>query len=114
MLTPAEYEIVCYQGATLDKTFTATQNSTPINWTGYTAKLQVRRYPDSAVVLELSTGGNGITTLTNDGKVSILATATQTAAIEAGNYVYDLELTSGTYVVRLVMGTFTVSAQVTQ
>jgi hypothetical protein len=114
MLTPAEYEIVCYQGATLDKTFTAAQDGTPINWTGYTAKLQVRRYPDSDAVLTLATGGQGITTLTNDGKVSIVATATQTGAITAGNYVYDLELTSGTYVVRLVQGAFTVQAQVTQ
>lgn len=115
MLTPAEYEIVCYQGATLDKTFTATQDGTAVNWTGYTAKLQVRRYPDSDVVLELSTNtGGGITTLTNNGKVIILATATQTSAINAGNYVYDLELTSGSYVVRLVQGAFSVQAQVTQ
>ena len=114
MLTPAEYEIVCFQGATLDKTFTATNDGTAVNWTGYTAKLQVRRYPDSELILSLSTGGLGITTLTNDGKVIITATATQTGAIVAGNYVYDLELTSGTYVVRLVQGSFTVQAQVTQ
>lgn len=115
-IKPGEYEIVCYQGATLSQTLTATDmaTNTPLNWTGYTGKLQVRRYPDSPVVLELSTGGNGITTLTNDGKVTFTATATQTGAIEAGNYVYDLELTSGTYVIRLIQGTFTVSAQVTQ
>jgi hypothetical protein len=113
MLTPAEYEIVCFQGATLDKTFTATNNGTAVNWTGYTAKMQVRRYADTAPVLTLATG-SGITALTNDGKVSIVATAAQTGAIKEGNYLYDLELTSGTYVVRLVQGTFSVQAQVTQ
>ena len=115
-IKPGEYEIVCYQGATLSETLTATDTATntPINWTGYTAKLQVRRYPDSELILSLSTGGLGITTLTNDGKVTYTATDTQTGAIVAGNYVYDLELTSGAYVIRLLQGTFTVSAQVTQ
>jgi hypothetical protein len=63
-------------------------------------------------VLTLTTG-SGITALTNDGKVIITATASQTGAIAQGNYVYDLELTSGTYVVRLVQGRFTVDGQVT-
>ena len=114
MISPATYNITCYQGATLDKTFTATNDGTPINWTGYTAKLQVRQYVNTSdtAVLTLTTG-SGITALTNDGKVIITATATQTGAIAQGNYVYDLELTSGTYVVRLVQGRFTVDGQVT-
>ena len=114
MISPATYNITCYQGATLDKTFTATNDGTPINWTGYTAKLQVRQYVNTSdtAVLTLTTG-SGITALTNDGKVIITATATQTGAIAQGNYVYDLALTSGTYVVRLVQGRFTVDGQVT-
>jgi len=112
MITPAKYEIVAYQGATLDKTFTVTNDGTAVNWTGYTAAMKVKRYPDSTAVLSLSTG-SGITALTNDGKVSILATASQTSVIEPGNYVYDLELTSGSYVVKLLTGRFTVIAEVT-
>lgn len=114
MISPATYNITCYQGATLDKTFTATNDGTPIDWTGYTAKLQVRQYVNTSdtAVLTLTTG-SGITALTNDGKVIITATASQTGAIAQGNYVYDLELTSGTYVVRLVQGRFTVDGQVT-
>ena len=114
MLTPAKYEIICPQGATLDKTFTATNNGSAVDWTGYTAALQVRQYYGSdTTVLSLSTG-SGITALTNDGKVIIQATAVQTAAIPAGNYVYDLELTSGAYKVRLVEGRFTVTPEVTR
>jgi hypothetical protein len=115
MISPGTYNITCYQGATLDKTFTATNDGTAINWTGYTGKLQVRQYVNTtdSSLLTLTTGGGGITTLTNDGKIIITATAAQTGAIPAGNYVYDLELTSGTYVVRIVQGRFTVDGQVT-
>lgn len=115
MIAPATYNMTCYQGATLDKTFTVSANGTAINWTGYTAKLQVRQYTDTSkpAVLTLATGGQGITTLTSDGKIIIQATATQTGAITAGNYVYDLELTSGSYVVRILQGRFTVDPQVT-
>jgi len=115
MITPGVYPMQCEQGATFDKTFTVTQNGTAVNWTGYTAKMQVRRYANlnETAVLTLTTGGGGITTLTNDGKIIITATATQTAAITAGNYVYDIELTSGTYKVRILQGRFTVTPQVT-
>jgi len=114
MISPGTYNMTCYQGATFDKTFTATNDGTPINWTGYTAKLQVRQYINTsdAAVLTLTTG-SGITAGANDGKIIISATATQTGAIPQGNYVYDLELTSGSYVVRIVQGRFTVDGQVT-
>ena len=114
MISPATYNTTCYQGATWDKTFTATQNGTAIDWTGYTAKMQVRQYPNTTdtPVLTLQTG-SGITALTNDGKVIVTATAAQTGSIPAGNYVYDIELTQGSYIIRLVKGRFTVDPQVT-
>ena len=114
MLTPAKYEIICPQGATLDKTFTAENDGDPVDWTGYTAALQVRQYYGSdTTVLSLSTG-SGIAALTSNGQITITATATQTAAIPAGNYVYDLELTSGSYKIRLLEGRFTVTPEVTR
>jgi len=114
MISPATYNLTCYQGATLDKTFTVTNSGTVVNWTGYTAKLQVRPYVNTTdtAVLTLTTG-SGITAGANDGKIIITATATQTGAIAQGNYVYDLELTSGSYVVRILQGRFTVDGQVT-
>lgn len=113
-IQPGTYNFTCYQGATLDKTFTVTSNGSPVNWTGYTGKLQVRQYVNTADTAVLTlTSGSGITPLTNDGKVIITITAAQSGAIAAGNYVYDLELTSGTTVVRLLQGRFTVDGQVT-
>lgn len=113
MISPATYNFTCYQGATLDKTFTVTNSGTPVNWTGYTAKMTVRQYTNvnDAAVLTLTTG-SGITAGANDGKIIIQATATQTGAIPQGNYVYDIELTSGSYVVRILQGRFTVDGQV--
>ena len=115
MISPGTYNMTCYQGSTFDKTFTATNDSTPINWTGYTAKLQVRQYVNTSdtAVLTLTTG-SGITAGANDGKIIISATATQTGAIPQGNYVYDLELTSGSNISRLIQGQLTVAEQVTR
>ena len=42
MINPGTYNITVWQGADYDKTFTATQGGTAINWTGYTARMQVR------------------------------------------------------------------------
>ena len=114
MITPGTYNMTCYQGASFDKTFTATNDGTPINWTGYTAKMQVRQYVNTAdtAVLTLTTG-SGIVAGANDGKIIVSATATQTGAIPQGNYVYDIELTSGAAVIRIVQGRFTVDGQVT-
>ena len=114
MIEPGVYKIVCPQGATLDKTFTATNDGNPVDWTGYTAALQVRQfYGSDTPVLSLSTG-SGISALSSNGEITITATATQTAAIPAGNYVYDLELTSGSYKIRLLEGTFVVTPEVTR
>ena len=113
MISPATYNFTCYQGATLDKTFTVTNSGTPVDWRNYTAKMTVRQYTNvnDAAVLTLTTG-SGITAGANDGKIIIQATATQTGAIPQGNYVYDIELTSGSYVVRILQGRFTVDGQV--
>jgi hypothetical protein len=113
-LEPGNYEITCYQGATLTKQWTWTDGATPLNWTGYTAKMQVRQYKNinDTALLTLTTG-SGITTLTSNGKVIITITATQSGAIPAGNYYYDIELTTGTTVERVLQGKFVVVGQVT-
>lgn len=113
-IQPATYNITCYQGATLTKTWNWKNNGTNINWTGWTAKMQVRQYVNTAddAVLTLTTG-SGIAAGANDGNVTITISATQSGAILAGNYVYDIELTSGTTVERVLSGRFTVDGQVT-
>jgi hypothetical protein len=88
---------------------------TPVNITSYTAALQLRSLPESTTaVLSLATG-SGITITGASGLVAVHATATQTGAIIAGDYYYDLEITSPQNVVtRLVQGQALVNPQVTR
>ncbi len=90
-------------------------NGTPINLTGFTAKMQLRKEYNSTIAdLTLTTGGGGIVITGATGKIDISASAAQTAVLDPTYYVYDLELTSGTNISRLIQGQITVAEQVTQ
>jgi hypothetical protein len=115
MQAPATLDLICYQGASFDYQLTWNLNDTPVDLTNYDARMQVRpSYNSSSVVLNL-TAGTGITLGGTAGTVFIEATPTQTAAIAAGQYVYDLEMVAaGGAVTRLVEGRFTVDPEVTR
>lgn len=86
----------------------------PINLTGYTAKMQLRKKYDSATAaLTLATGGQGIVITGATGTIAITATDEQTATLDPGFYVYDLDLNNGGVITRLIQGQVTVSAEVT-
>jgi hypothetical protein len=107
----------CYQGASFDYTLTWQTGETPVNLSGYTARMQVRDTYDGGSAVVSITSGTGITLGGTAGTILVELTATQTAAIDAtpsGQYVYDLELVSGSTVTRLVEGTFIVSPEVTR
>jgi hypothetical protein len=88
---------------------------TPVNITSYTAALQLRSLPESTTaVLSLATG-SGITITGPSGLVAVHATAAQTGGIIAGDYYYDLEITSPMGIVtRLVQGQAILNPQVTR
>ena len=114
------YNITCQQGATFQRQITWTDSAKdPYNLTGYTARMQVRdNVSSNTIIATLSTtaGNTGTITLGGiAGTVDLLISATNTAALTAGQYVYDLELVSGGGVVtRLLEGNFRVSAEVTR
>lgn len=112
MITPTTNNLLVYQGATFDQTFTLTVSGSPVNLTGYTAAMKVRATPAADAVLSL-TNGSGITLGGAAGTVAVVITATQTTAIPAGQYLYDLKLTSAGVVTRFIQGTFKVSAEIT-
>ena len=113
-----KYNIIADQGATFSRTVTwLGSNGQPINLSGYTARMQVRqRYVSTSTVLSLtSSPAAGISLGTSNGEITITVSASSMAAVEAGEYRYDLELISGSGVVtRLLMGSFTVQAEVTR
>jgi phage tail sheath gpL-like len=90
-------------------------NNVPVNLTGYTAAMQLRQnYNSTTADLTLTTANGGITIVGATGTITITATATQTGLLDSGFYVYDLELTSGSNISRLIQGQLTVAEQVTR
>ena len=112
------HNIKVEQGATFSRTFTWKINANPVDLTGYLARLKVRdtaRRP-SAVneMISLSSPDKGIVLGGAAGTITVTISASATASVLAGKYVYDLELVSpDTSVTRLIKGTFTVLSEVT-
>jgi len=113
-MTPGKLNFNCPQGATFSRTLTYKINNSPVNITGYSARMQVRPFHYSDDIIINLTNGSGITLGGSAGTIAILVDATSTTNIPAGDYVYDLELVSGSNVYRLVEGKFVVTPEVTR
>lgn len=115
MFNTGTYNITCYQGATYSETFTIKINDVAVNLTGYTAAMQVRRsHEDTTAILTL-TSGSGITLGGAAGTITLTIAYADTEDLIAGQYLYDLEITSsGGTKDRLLQGTFTVSSEITR
>ena len=112
----ATYNFLCEQGATLQITLQY-QNELAeiISLTGATARMQVRpEIASSTVILLLTTENNRLTINGALGEIELLVSAIDTAALEVGNYFYDLELVQGSFVTRLIEGRFFIKAEVTR
>lgn len=113
----ATYNITIEQGATfrLNLVYKAA-NGTPINLTGYTARMQVRRkYSDTTALLNFTTENGAITLGGALGTVAVKGLATLTDDLPAKPGVYDLELVDADgNVTRLVQGAVTISPEVTR
>jgi len=104
------------QGETFNPAITwKDSNGSAYDITGYTAKMQVRRFEGDTVIQEFTTADATMDIPTGtDGVINLLLTATETAALTADTYIYDLLLDDGSGVkTRILEGTFTVKAQVT-
>lgn len=85
------------------------QNGDPIDLSSYTGASQMRKHYTSSNSISFTVG------LSNTGVVTLGLTAAQTAALTAGRYVYDVEVTDGANnVSRIVEGIVTVSPNVTR
>jgi hypothetical protein len=100
------------QGATFTTTITVYKTDDSIyNLTNYTAAAQIRKSHASSAKTDFATA---ISTPSN-GQITLTLTKTQTAALEEGTYVYDVEITaSDSTVTRVVQGVIKVSPNVTR
>jgi hypothetical protein len=105
-------EIVIEQGATFNTTINVEDTAgAAINLFGYTANSMMRKsyYSSSATTITSTVTG------TANGEVTLSVSATNTAALTPGRYVYDVIITSPTSVVtRVVEGIVTVLPSVTR
>lgn len=109
----AKYNMICAQGATFTKRLTWSINDVAVDLTGYTSRMQARdKHGGSCLVVDLTTENGGIT-LDDDGNIDLLIDSGVTELIKAKDYVYDLELDSGSEVYRIIEGKFIVTPEVT-
>jgi hypothetical protein len=109
------YNFTIEQGATFNLLMTWKIDNVAVNLTGYTARLQARIDVDETETILSLTTGAGITLGGAAGTITLDQTATQTALLPKGEYVYDLELqSSGGVVTRLLQGELNISAEVTR
>ena len=100
------------QGATFTTTVTVTDaNGDAVNLSGYSVAAQIRKtFLSSSATAFTATISNA-----SSGEITISLTDTQTTALEAGRFVYDVLITaSGGTKTRVVEGQVTVNPSVTR
>ncbi len=102
--------LVIDQGSTFSTTISLTDDDgLAIDLTGYTGQSQIRKHYTSATSVPFT-----VAIAPSTGQVTLSLTATVTAGLASGRYVYDVELTTGSTVSRVLEGLVTVSPEVTK
>jgi hypothetical protein len=88
----------------------------PVNLAGYTARMQLRaKLADTIVIKELTTQNSGIVINNTEKTITIVISASDTAAFTFSTAVYSLELiSSGGEVSQMLTGTLTLVKEVTR
>lgn len=109
------YNMVCDQGATFQVIFTVSTDGTPWSLVGaYTARMQVRKFPNSTTALIDLTTENGRISFSAGGTTTLNITATDTEDLPEGRWYYDLEFEDGAgTVTRMLEGRFVVRREIT-
>lgn len=111
-LRPAKYDIQVWRNDTLSLNFALSVDNVPIDLTNATIRMQVRPTFGSNTLSLALTEGNGITVSGTNNNVIELR---KNIAIEAGDYVYDIEAAfDNGYVKTYVQGVFQVSEDSTK
>ena len=109
----AKANILIDQGADFSTSLTVTgDDGSATDLTGYTASGQIRKHYTSSTYTDLDVTFGADRT---SGVITIALGRTANEAMEAGRYVYDVEITSGANTrTRLVEGLATITPQVTR
>jgi hypothetical protein len=111
---PGRYNYRIVQGDTFKNTPVWKVNSVPINVTGYSALMQIRKAVGGTVLATLTSANDSIVVGTVDGSFTLYMSPATTSALQTGEWVYDLQVTApGGTVTTLLQGGFVITAQVT-
>jgi hypothetical protein len=115
-IAPGIVNLTFAQGSTWKLSLTYTNgDGLPIDLTNYSARMQARSSYDSATAALSLANGTGITLGGTAGTVDLLVDADDSAAIDSGTYVYDLEVESQSgEVVKIIAGGLTVLPEATR
>ena len=102
--------IVIDQGTTFSTNLVLTNDDgTNKDLTDYTVASQIRKSYYTNTYTNFTTSKVDL-----EGEITLSLTATQTSALKAGRYVYDVEISSADETVRVVEGIVTVTPEVTK
>jgi len=114
-MTAGTWNPTIEQGADWTVELTWADDGTPIDLTGYTARMSLRHSARDTVSIHLDTTNGRISLGGAAGTITLSLTAAETAEIPAHNHPYDLEVVNPDgRVVRLVQGIATVSREQTR
>jgi hypothetical protein len=119
-MAAGRYNFVIEQGTTFTLALQyKDSNNTPIDLTGYSGRMQIRPSigsPTAYLCLSSSiqADGTGITFPTPaSGSINLFISAVSSSQLTFNQGVYDLEITSGSVVTRLIQGNVQLSKEVT-
>jgi hypothetical protein len=105
----AKVNLIIDQGTTFSSQFSVyTETDEPVDFSSYTGAAQMRKSYTSSISYPFDVA------VSNAGLVTLSMSATNTALIPAGRYLYDVEVTSDNIVSRIAEGIVTVTPQVTK
>jgi hypothetical protein len=93
--TPGAVNLQIWRGDSWSLVINCNIAGTAINFTGWTAKMEIRNQLTNELVLTLTTPASGIA-MTSGGAITLSITAAQCNALTQAVYVYDLQTTSTT------------------
>lgn len=113
-LRPGIFNIKAYKNDTLSLVFEMKLNGDPIDLSSSVVKMYVRPSAESNTLAMFFEEGNGITVSANPDNFENIININKVVNINAGEYVYDLEITTGSVVKTYLTGEFTVTQDVTR
>jgi hypothetical protein len=114
-MTPGKHNISIYQGDTFEMTVTLKDGADPeevVPLSGWVAKAQMRAVgaeADADPELEFTCSIDGA-----EGKITVTASAEDTAGLTPGKYLYDLQISSGATVQTILRGSAVVTEEITK